>query len=114
MSSPIPDVIPGYSLFQQLVGGAGLLRELCDGVAGLFRELLDAFLQAAIGLAELYQPGAELVELALGVAPEASVFLPVLSALLGDSGGEVLDSIEPFFGGHCSSHMGGQQIPDSL
>src|ERR1017187_10255596 len=86
--------------FQALVSGAGLLGEL-----------LNARLQVAVRLAELYQFAADFaefeadfVDLALGVAPEGFVFFAVFVAFFRDSGGEVLDAFEAFFDGHRLWH----------
>jgi hypothetical protein len=53
--------------------------------------------------------------LALSFAPEGFVFLAVFAALFGESGVEVLNAVEAFFGGHgCSRFQGIAIAPVNL
>jgi len=99
----------GYAVAQLLFGGAGAL--VCG--PGFFGYLLDALAEAPVGFAELVShmdhAGAELVDLALGVTPELAVLLAVLTALFRDGGGDALNAVEAFFGGHGSVFLSGER-----
>jgi len=84
---------------------------LFDAAAEAGVYLFDAGCEALVRLARfggvvreafvgLDHPCGELCELALGVAPQLAVFLVVFAVLFGEAGGNVLDAVEAFFGGH--------------
>ncbi len=107
---------------EALVGGVGVSRQFSyadAGFGGQFCQLASLFDEAMRELVDLVLA---LPPLVLVVAPEGFVFVAVPAALLGDTGGYVLNAVEgghwsrcldcrtclAFEGQHCSDEMNGR------
>jgi hypothetical protein len=85
---------------EALVGGMGVGCQFAyadAGFGGKFRQLASLFDEAVGKFVDLVL---SLPPSILNLTPEGLVFLAVPAALLGDAGGDVLDAVEAFFGGH--------------
>jgi hypothetical protein len=85
---------------QLLVRGAGFLGQSPVGGAKFLRQALHPFVGVRHFRRQIVDAGRRFVELALGIPPKLVVCFPVFSPLLVQPCREVLNSLEPLFGGH--------------
>jgi hypothetical protein len=85
-------------------GGDALLKSLIAS-AGFIGKLLDSVFQALVcgpGLfSQVPYADAQLIDTAIGIAPQSLVLVAVFAPLLRDSSGDVLDAVKALFVSHA-------------